>query len=169
MMPLFGHDAAVAAFRAALDSGRLHHAWLIAGPPGIGKTSLAIQASLDLNDRDPPPGGIWWVMLRDAVTRREVLRVLTEALPALVDPSRAERHADDIGAWLSRQPPMLLVLDHADTCAAPLAAGRASICWTASTSPLARRSWPISPTSSARAPSSSSWPKCRRSSDGFSG
>ena len=46
MTPLYGHDAAVAAFRAALDGGRLHHAWLIAGPEGIGKALFADKAAL---------------------------------------------------------------------------------------------------------------------------
>jgi DNA polymerase-3 subunit delta' len=41
--PLVGHAAAVADFRAAFDSGRLHHAWLIDGPSGIGKAQLAKQ------------------------------------------------------------------------------------------------------------------------------
>ena len=41
--PLIGHSAAVADFRAAFDSGRLHHAWLIDGPSGIGKAQLAKQ------------------------------------------------------------------------------------------------------------------------------
>jgi DNA polymerase III subunit delta' len=44
--PLFGHDEAVAAVRAGLDSGRLHHAWLIAGPPGVGKGLFARKAGL---------------------------------------------------------------------------------------------------------------------------
>jgi DNA polymerase-3 subunit delta' len=44
--PLFGHDAAVAAFRESLDSGRLHHAWLISGPEGIGKALFAEKATL---------------------------------------------------------------------------------------------------------------------------
>jgi DNA polymerase-3 subunit delta' len=44
--PLFGHDQAVAAFRAALDGGRLHHAWLVAGPQGIGKALFADKAAL---------------------------------------------------------------------------------------------------------------------------
>jgi DNA polymerase-3 subunit delta' len=44
--PLYGHDAAVAAFRDALDSGRLHHAWLISGPEGIGKALFAQKAAL---------------------------------------------------------------------------------------------------------------------------
>lgn len=46
MTPLYGHDAAVAAFRDALDSGRLHHAWLISGPEGIGKALFAQKAAL---------------------------------------------------------------------------------------------------------------------------
>ena len=46
MTPLYGHDAAVAAFRAGLDSGRLHHGWLIAGPQGVGKATFAAKAAL---------------------------------------------------------------------------------------------------------------------------
>ena len=46
MTPLYGHDSAVAAFRDALDSGRLHHAWLIAGPEGVGKNLFASKAAL---------------------------------------------------------------------------------------------------------------------------
>jgi DNA polymerase III subunit delta' len=46
MSPLFGHEAAVAAFRAALDSGRLHHGWLVTGPEGIGKNLFAMKAAL---------------------------------------------------------------------------------------------------------------------------
>lgn len=41
--PLVGHRHAVANFRAAFDSGRLHHAWLLEGPSGIGKAQLAKQ------------------------------------------------------------------------------------------------------------------------------
>jgi DNA polymerase-3 subunit delta' len=44
--PLHGHDGAIAAFRAALDSGRLHHAWLLAGPEGVGKALFADKAAL---------------------------------------------------------------------------------------------------------------------------
>lgn len=45
MTPLFGQDAAIAAFRAALDAGTMHHAWLLTGPQGIGKASFAEQAA----------------------------------------------------------------------------------------------------------------------------
>lgn len=46
MTPLYGHDDAVAAFRAALDDGKLHHAWLITGPEGIGKALFARKAAM---------------------------------------------------------------------------------------------------------------------------
>ena len=40
---LFGHEAAVAEFADARDSGRLHHAWLLVGPEGVGKATLAYR------------------------------------------------------------------------------------------------------------------------------
>jgi DNA polymerase-3 subunit delta' len=46
LKPLFGHDDAVAAFRESLAGGRLHHAWLIAGPEGVGKATFADKAAL---------------------------------------------------------------------------------------------------------------------------
>ena len=46
MIPLSGHDRAVAAFRDALDGGRLHHAWLVTGPEGVGKGLFADKAAL---------------------------------------------------------------------------------------------------------------------------
>ncbi|WP_425091603.1 DNA polymerase III subunit delta' [Tropicimonas sp. S265A] len=38
---LFGQDAAERAFLEAFNAGRLHHAWLLSGPEGIGKATLA--------------------------------------------------------------------------------------------------------------------------------
>jgi DNA polymerase-3 subunit delta' len=38
---LFGHAEATASLAAAARSGRLAHAWLFTGPPGIGKATLA--------------------------------------------------------------------------------------------------------------------------------
>ena len=46
MTPLLGQDAAVAAFLESMDSGRLHHAWLISGAEGIGKALFADKAAL---------------------------------------------------------------------------------------------------------------------------
>ena len=38
---LIGHAAAEAEFLSAFRQGRLHHAWLITGPKGVGKATLA--------------------------------------------------------------------------------------------------------------------------------
>lgn len=48
MTALYGHDDLVAAFLDATRSGRLHHAWLLAGPQGIGKARFAEMAALRL-------------------------------------------------------------------------------------------------------------------------
>ncbi|HET9019557.1 MAG TPA: DNA polymerase III subunit delta' [Acetobacteraceae bacterium] len=40
---LLGQEAAEATLVEALHSARLHHAWLLTGPPGIGKATLAFR------------------------------------------------------------------------------------------------------------------------------
>ncbi len=40
---LCGHEAAEATLREAVSQGRLHHAWLITGPRGVGKATLAYR------------------------------------------------------------------------------------------------------------------------------
>lgn len=40
-LQLQGHGAEVALFREALAKGRMPHAWLITGPPGVGKATFA--------------------------------------------------------------------------------------------------------------------------------
>lgn len=47
-MSLVGHHEQVAAFREAADTGRLHHAWLLTGPEGVGKASFALMAATRL-------------------------------------------------------------------------------------------------------------------------
>jgi len=45
---IVGQDLAVDRFRSAMDSGSLHHAWLLAGPRGVGKASFAEAAAARL-------------------------------------------------------------------------------------------------------------------------
>lgn len=40
---LLGHESAEATLGDALNAGRLHHAWLITGPEGVGKATLAYR------------------------------------------------------------------------------------------------------------------------------
>jgi len=46
MTSFAGNAAAKAAFRAALSGAQLHHAWLLAGPEGVGKAAFARQAAM---------------------------------------------------------------------------------------------------------------------------
>lgn len=48
MTELVGHDAAWREFRAALQSPRMHHAWMLTGLKGLGKGSFARAAAAEL-------------------------------------------------------------------------------------------------------------------------
>lgn len=56
---LFGHDAAEATFLSAFNSGRLHHGWLISGPRGVGKATLAWRIARFLLDAPVDDGGLF--------------------------------------------------------------------------------------------------------------
>ncbi len=47
-MSLIGHDEAWREWRKALDSTRMHHAWLLVGPKGMGKALFARAAAAEL-------------------------------------------------------------------------------------------------------------------------
>lgn len=47
-----GHQAAEQAFLSAYNSRRLHHAWLLSGPRGVGKATLAYRVARFLVSRD---------------------------------------------------------------------------------------------------------------------
>lgn len=49
---LCGHQEALGEFQASYASGRPHHAWLIAGPTGIGKATLACHLARYLLTKD---------------------------------------------------------------------------------------------------------------------
>lgn len=42
---LFGHEAAEQSFADAFNSGRMHHAWMLTGPAGIGKATFAYRCA----------------------------------------------------------------------------------------------------------------------------
>jgi DNA polymerase-3 subunit delta' len=47
-MSFHGHDAAWREWRAAMQSSRMHHAWLLSGVSGLGKASFARAAAAEL-------------------------------------------------------------------------------------------------------------------------
>ncbi|MDG2093872.1 MAG: AAA family ATPase [Phycisphaerales bacterium] len=58
MKPVIGHHAALDTLRSALESGRLHHAWIFSGPPGIGKCLVAREFARVLLDPQAGAGDL---------------------------------------------------------------------------------------------------------------
>ncbi len=56
---LFGQQAAERAFLQAVGDGRLHHGWLITGPRGIGKATLAWRIARFLRAGGAEGGGLF--------------------------------------------------------------------------------------------------------------
>ena len=54
---LKGHDASEAVLLDAFNSGRMHHAWLITGPKGIGKATLAYRFARFILSQPPKDAG----------------------------------------------------------------------------------------------------------------
>lgn len=52
---IIGQDQAVGVMQTALASGRVHHAWLLAGPPGVGKFTAALAFAASLMDPTSAP------------------------------------------------------------------------------------------------------------------
>ncbi len=56
---LFGQQAAEAAFLTAAATGRLHHGWLLTGPRGVGKATLAWRIARFLLAEAPAEAGLF--------------------------------------------------------------------------------------------------------------
>ncbi|MEP2783022.1 MAG: DNA polymerase III subunit delta' [Pseudoruegeria sp.] len=69
---LLGQDAAEAAFLDAFNGGRLHHAWLITGPQGVGKSTLAWRIARFLLATPPVTGGGMFDDLPTAVQNLDI-------------------------------------------------------------------------------------------------
>jgi DNA polymerase III subunit delta' len=81
-------EAPAAAFQSALKRGRLHHAWLLTGPQGIGKASFAYRAARRLlGARDMADHGPLGQSPSDPVSRM----VAAQSHPDLLV---LERHVD---------------------------------------------------------------------------
>ncbi|MEP7316981.1 MAG: DNA polymerase III subunit delta', partial [Sphingomicrobium sp.] len=56
---IYGHDTVIAEFVSAWQSKKMHHAWLLTGPKGVGKACFAREASRRIlaEAAGPPPEG----------------------------------------------------------------------------------------------------------------
>ncbi|MCA6297100.1 MAG: DNA polymerase III subunit delta' [Phenylobacterium sp.] len=67
---LVGQEAAEVAFEDARARGRLHHAWLISGPQGLGKATFAFRIARRLLGAAPDPShGLLGATPQDPVSR----------------------------------------------------------------------------------------------------
>lgn len=72
---LTGHENAEAAFEEARGRGRLHHAWLLTGPEGVGKATFAYRAARRLLGAPPDPShGILGASPGHPVSRQIIAR-----------------------------------------------------------------------------------------------
>jgi DNA polymerase III subunit delta' len=67
---LFGHEAAEAELADSLSGGRSHHAWLITGPKGVGKATLAYRFARRLLGAVPDPWSPLASSTEDIVSRK---------------------------------------------------------------------------------------------------
>ena len=63
--PLIGREAQKASFLDAYGAGRLHHAWALIGPRGVGKATFAYAAARFLLAGPPAPGTTEAASLKD--------------------------------------------------------------------------------------------------------
>ncbi len=59
MYEIHGHDDFLADIYTSLSAGRMHHAWLLSGPVGIGKASMARLAAAWLLSEGAQPGALF--------------------------------------------------------------------------------------------------------------
>ena len=91
---LDGQSAAEAAFLDALDRGRLHHAWLLTGPEGVGKATLAYRMARRLLGARPEPSlGLLGAAPSDVVSRQVAARSHPDlmVLERLTDDGKARK------------------------------------------------------------------------------
>ncbi|HEY1926249.1 MAG TPA: DNA polymerase III subunit delta' [Caulobacteraceae bacterium] len=82
-----GPSAPEDAFVDALERGRLHHAWLVTGPSGVGKATFAYRAARRLLGAAPDPHlGRLGAAAEDPVSRRVAARAAPDLLVLQTQP-----------------------------------------------------------------------------------
>lgn len=90
-----GDEAHERAFLDALDRGRLHHAWLVVGPEGVGKATFAYRAARRLlGARAEPSLGPLGAAPDDPVSRQILGRAHPDLMALQRDPETGKTRRD---------------------------------------------------------------------------
>ncbi|HEX4741703.1 MAG TPA: DNA polymerase III subunit delta' [Caulobacteraceae bacterium] len=114
------------AFADALDRGRLHHAWLVTGPSGVGKATFAYRAARRL--LGAPPDDQWGRLgasADDPVSRRIAVRAAPDLLVLQTQPEDGKtrrfipaEEAREVAGFFSKSPAAapfrVAIIDSAD-------------------------------------------------------
>lgn len=124
---LVGHAAAEAAFAAAVGSGKLHHAWLIGGPRGIGKATLAyrvarrllarprsLDGSLAVDPADPAARKVAVLSHPNLVVLRRHRPPGVKAMPTRIGVDAARTALGLFGATAGNDAYRICIVDSAD-------------------------------------------------------
>ena len=108
--PFVGRDDGLQQLRTCLQSE--DGATFIVGPPGIGKTRLAVEAAQQ--HRDATHCDVWFCDLTRCRTLYDVFEAVTRGLDNLLTTHHMIDPLEEIGAWLATQQRALLILDNAE-------------------------------------------------------
>ena len=93
-----GHAEAQASFVSSFASGRPHHAWLICGPKGVGKATLAYALARHVLSQSMPPEQVLrWVHARAHPDLAVLERSFNDSKPRKL---RAEISVDDVRSFI---------------------------------------------------------------------
>lgn len=110
MWPVVGHEPALARLKRSLEKGNLGHAYLISGPPHVGKMTLALTLAQALNCRssDSPCGTCLQCLRIAALSHPDVQVVTLGSAVSEEERSRSEigitQVRNDIQHWASLPP-----------------------------------------------------------------
>ncbi|VDC33290.1 DNA polymerase III subunit delta' [Pseudogemmobacter humi] len=101
---LFGQQAAEEGFLTAFNSGRLHHAWMLTGPKGVGKATLAWRIARFLLSAPADDGGLFGAPAAPDTLDTDPDSPLARRMRALAEPRLylLRRGANDKGNALSQ-------------------------------------------------------------------
>ncbi len=110
MWPVVGHEPALARLKRSLEKGSLGHAYLITGPPHVGKMTLALSLAQALNCRsmESPCGTCSQCLRIMSLSHTDVQVVTLGSAVSEEERSRSEigiaQIRDDIQHWASLPP-----------------------------------------------------------------